>query len=678
MLWFEPSPLTRRQWPCCLQFHFLLLILSSLFLYPDYAHSSTLEPDNLYSRDSICSGLTSSQCQSITTLTSLQAISQRDVAYNKTVLDVMYLGLDLTSTLFELQGYTETTIKLVSQVLFLGYKSVHMDLYWNEEDSTWQLCPFIMDTSGKKAGAPFTETRNNVTCDSSVTLQDVLQECYSYISATSSAFVMSVLHFGFRLHSLGTPQSSTSSSTLPLNQHLSWVLFDTFGTALYTPVNLLNDRQNGHTYTHSSGIPNSETGFPIVYRFLMIEKKRLLVSVNNATLATNSSYSTSYLKQDADDLFLSASSQNDAGFPELLAESKSDADLSLLLNTSLVGGSTSYTTETIDEPTCLSLTPSEFIRNLTFSSSNNTNNNSDDVTELSASARQYGQWAFVVDTISTPFTLSSISSFITCGYIPIVSAPVNVNNISSLVPLANSAIWSWAPDQPTIPSSSNDTGSSNNNNNNNSSDDDDIAANYRCTVLDESGWRVEDCNKEYPTLCSFIVPSSASQDLAQSLAYTWVFGEPSKFSNVESSCSFTYNVTSLLSSRDINISTSSLADVNLPLQFSIPQSALQDTSVRIQLASNDSIGYPIWIDLNSMAVSDCWVTGGPDANCPYNPAQWNRNKVALLSIAVTVTFFLLVVIGLLQLAKLPIRHNETRWKKLINKHTESQYEGVPA
>lgn len=609
--------------------------------------------------DTICAPLTREQCQAVTALTALQTISQRDVAQNMTILDVIYLSLDMTTAVFQEQGYTHKSIDLISQILFLGFKSIHIDLYWNEQDRYWQLCPFIMGSEGTVLAPPGTspepnmQTLNNITC-STTSFKNILDQYFSYISASSSSFVTSVLHFYIRLHSLGTPPASPMALK-PLkkqSQQLSWLMNDIFGSSLYTPENLINDRQNGRTYAQSSRIEDPVNGFPLSSDFLQ-DNFRIFVSVQNFSMRADTTYPLNFLKHDAQFLFMQPDSHH----------SFSKDVLGNFANSGMIVDPTIVFTNTTEEPTCRDMTPKEFIGNLTAiaASANSKGSPPPPINPSTlAPGGLVGKWYLVADTHNFPFTPSSISSYISCGLIPLVSAPISADNISSLIPLANSAIWSWAPDQP-LPASDQPSNSPTVN---------------RCAVLDVYGWRVANCYDVYPTLCSFLPldpsepysPQHDNQTLDQTLLYSWVFGRPSTYYDAESSCPRSAPI----SSPDGSFQRS------LPLQFATPGSALQDTSVRLQLAANGSVPYPIWIDLNSISISDCWVSGGPLAACPYDPDHWNRNKVALLSVAVTITFFLLVVIFFLQITKIPVRHNERRWKRLVSKFTESQYEGVPS
>lgn len=648
-----------------------------------------------YPQDSICAGFDDSQCQAVTTLTSLQSISQRDVAANLTIMDAIFLNFDMTPTLFQPKGYTRESVAQVGQVLYLGYKSLHIDLYWNENGRYWQLCPFMLGSEGttKTTTANDTDgvletdeqTLNGVTC-SNVGLQDLLDQIYGYIAATPSDFVMSVLHCYLRLHSLGTPLSTDTQSQPKAQQaELSSLMYNTFGSALYTPMDLMHDRESGHTYAQSSQILDLDKGFPLSSRFLFEENKRIFISAENYTLRADTSYPGSFLDNDKDRLFVR------------LDPESNETDVNRATGgVSYIERAVVYTNST-DEPACLSLSSSDFIGNLTEMATSSAY--AFDDPDAIAPSGVGNKWVFIADSDDAPFTQSSIASYITCGYLPVVSSPLAAQNLSNLVTLANSAIWSWAPDQPApldTPVWEPTLQSVDNNHD---------TRLYRCAVLDEAGWRVSNCYNKFPTLCRLVLPTQyatltdsndnnddddGAEVMDQTLLYTWVFGANSSYFDAPASCPPSHTVTTTLAN-------GTTITAEYPVEFGVPSSALQDTSVRIQLAAangivssdsgntdsgssngNGTIPYPIWIDLNSLQISDCWVVGGPDAKCPYNPSRWNRNKVALLSIAVTITFFLLVLIAFLQTGMIPVRHNEKGFRKLINKFTESQYEGVPA
>lgn len=504
---------------------------------------------------SICNTLTSTQCSAITTLSSLQTISQRDATRNQTILDVVYVGLDLNLA----------DIRIAEAVL-LGFKSLWLDLYWDEESLTWDGI------------------------DTLTTISDI-------VSSTGSRFAANVLHLFVRLHSKNLSESTISNRgrQVSRNKRLSTIISDTFGTAVYTPEDLEKDRKNGKTYSQSSAIPDSVSGFPLVSHFLEDLNKRVLITASNASLSWQSSYSTETLQEDTGSLFLI--NYGTRPFSDSLSTKSLDANISQISNNSQ--GPSCLRTRVIPPPH-----PNHF--------------------------------DIVLDSEDDVFTTSSIADYIACGEVPMIKYSVE-KNISELVPLANSAIWSWEPSQPNTTVNDN-----------------------RCAVMDQDGWRVANCSEKHPTLCSYVIPEddSISVSRKRELLYSFKFGDVSTYHDAVNSCPS--------------------ESEGLSMKFGLPASAVEDTSVHFTIENSTEVDYPVWIDFNSIAVRDCWVAGGPNAKCPYDPRDWSRNKVALLTVAVTISFFVIVMIFFLNWQQLPVRQNEKKWKKIVKKFRDHQYEGVPA
>ncbi|CCE61581.1 hypothetical protein TPHA_0A05060 [Tetrapisispora phaffii CBS 4417] len=112
--------------------------------------------------------------------------------------------------------------------------------------------------------------------------------------------------------------------------------------------------------------------------------------------------------------------------------------------------------------------------------------------------------------------------------------------------------------------------------------------------------------------------------------------------------------------------------------FSIPSTPLQKLALEFFLKKYEMGNINIWIDINSISVSDCWVTGGPFASCPYQKVMSGRNFTRMLTPACVCSFGLLVIVTLLNLLSAPIHDNRNNWKKVISKMAVPESDGVPA
>lgn len=222
--------------------------------------------------------------------------------------------------------------------------------------------------------------------------------------------------------------------------------------------------------------------------------------------------------------------------------------------------------------------------------------------------------------------LLNLSSNLTgCGISPMVDKTLfNMTanlNITAYQEIAHSAVWSWAPDEP-----QNSSRGSNGNND----------ALFRCAVVDPTlngRWRVDDCSSRYYAACRI-----ASQP------YMWQFT--------------TYPV------------TYSFADVACPSNstFAVPRTGLENSYLhsifhdRWDPDAISVIGKGVWIDFNSLDVQACWVSGGPNATCPYylNDASIQRRTVLVPVIA---GIIVLVITALTLFVKCSTNRRSSRRRK---------------
>lgn len=194
-------------------------------------------------------------------------------------------------------------------------------------------------------------------------------------------------------------------------------------------------------------------------------------------------------------------------------------------------------------------------------------------------------WA--VSSVAVPSTGSSepllnLSSNLTqCGISSIIDKTLfntTANeNVTAYQEAAYGAVWSWAPGEP----QNNSLGSNGKNDNL-----------FRCAIIDPNfngRWRVDDCSSHYYAACRV-----ASQP------YMWqVTTYPVTYSSASDACP--------------GNST-----------FAVPRTSLENTYLHSVLldsrnpdAKNTIGDRGVWLNLNSLDVQDCWVSGGSNATCPY-------------------------------------------------------------
>ncbi|CCF58364.1 hypothetical protein KAFR_0E02110 [Kazachstania africana CBS 2517] len=247
-------------------------------------------------------------------------------------------------------------------------------------------------------------------------------------------------------------------------------------------------------------------------------------------------------------------------------------------------------------------------------------------------------WKF----LESSFTDTDISEYISCGLSPIISNSFDVTNLTEILSLLdNSVVWSWANGEPRYVNSESDMGK-------------DPTQAYNCASLtfnsynSSMDWKVINCYNSKGGLCQ------KNDD-----EYTWLVSNGDK---------------------DSYIDFYKKADINCPegYHFSLPVTPLQKRSLNLHLSnSSDNDDLEVWININSLAVSNCWVTGGASTQCPYQTNISKRSFVGMMAPLAACAFVLLVIVVYLSLVSVPIHDNRKNWRRVINKVSKSEFEGVP-
>ncbi|ODV93852.1 hypothetical protein PACTADRAFT_51600 [Pachysolen tannophilus NRRL Y-2460] len=222
------------------------------------------------------------------------------------------------------------------------------------------------------------------------------------------------------------------------------------------------------------------------------------------------------------------------------------------------------------------------------------------------------------------FTLDSYKAYIECGISPILNS--SFSPYDSISDYLNISLWSWNVNQPTI-----GTGTD---------EDED----YTCALFDSTGgWRVGSCSEQYPIACK-----------NTSTNFEWIIANISK---------------DYFSAGDY---------CPAGTVFDTPRNALDNLALMKTLNLEDDDVSDVWIDLNCINVENCWVTGGPEASCPYADIITKKLLVEMITPASVVSFVLLILTILAKFDNVPIQSNRRHWKKLINEYSKDEYEGVPS
>jgi hypothetical protein len=95
----------------------------------------------------------------------------------------------------------------------------------------------------------------------------------------------------------------------------------------------------------------------------------------------------------------------------------------------------------------------------------------------------------------------------------------------------------------------------------------------------------------------------------------------------------------------------------------------------LNLSSSDGESSGIWANFNSLDVQACWVTGGPNATCPYYEDEDadERRQIVIPTVAAIIV---LIITALTLFVKCNANRRNSRRKKRVIEGWE--YEGVPS
>lgn len=246
-------------------------------------------------------------------------------------------------------------------------------------------------------------------------------------------------------------------------------------------------------------------------------------------------------------------------------------------------------------------------------------------------------WRFLEST----FNEEDIREYVNGGYSPVIANQYSTENITQISNILNSSIiWSWSQNQPLITHADMQKST------------DSLVA-YNCAVLKYTAsnssayWLVDNCYERNQGLCRY-----------ERQSYAWLITE----------------VRDTYFAFDMHSGSRCPTDY----EFALPRTPLEQTSLTIFLANASSELKTIWIDINSIAVSNCWVTGGPYATCPYQKVISRRNFVAMLTPVTVCSFVILVMVSYLNILRVPIHNNRKNWRRIVNEVSKSEIEGVPS
>ncbi|KAL4910080.1 hypothetical protein BDW74DRAFT_144408 [Aspergillus multicolor] len=576
-------------------------------------------------------------------------LSERDVAGQVPINFVTTSAISLRAACFGDNKFGRTAAeKCLSNLLAVGYRRFNIDLYWSTEHRQWILCPVLVPSglqvvtvspdatrtvTGSVAQGTITAEPDDLSdellydlgsykCSDHLDLQDLLDILKDYFQYTDTDLVVYTRFLSLNLHAAADPTSAdeppslVASGQLPTaTEQVSYILNDKVGSYIYGPSDLLEDRRD----LNNSWYAVDESYKPIT-EYFTIE-----ANPNGVQSTPDGWPSAKFIQLAADRRLLIEYGSIDPQLSEYDLYAENEAIFS-----------PGYLTSTI---------PVAAADDGSLDSGCLYDPDSTDISNVNAS------WA-ISNHIPVPHNFSdeslrSISDLVVnltaCGMTSTLNNTL-FNNTADKNPVAYrnltlSSSWAWALGQPAAPSYDLD-----------SAESDDT----RCAVMDltlKGQWRTANCSETHRAACR-----------VNNQPFRWAL----------SSESFAYK------DADDEICPPSS-------EFSVPRTGLENTYLfrhllslsndLIDPSSSDTLKNAIWVNFNSIDTETCWVTGGPDATCPYtaDPDQLERRTVLVAAIAG-------IVICIIAALTLFVKCNANRRNSRRNRRVIQgwEYEGVPS
>lgn len=569
--------------------------------------------------------------------------TQRDMAENIPLDQLSFSGVSLNQLVFEPLGYNSDALSLIMSLLTVKTGALMMDMYWNEFTQTWQLCP-----------APFPNNlTKNLTNTVDVSWNGRTYQCQP---GFTPADVMSTISMYFR------------SSNVKLNANIVLLLLN-LKSIYYEPEVTPTNRTYNRTAVLVDTVPSGYDSPGVAY-----------LQVGNSTLAQSVSGLDGWLFSPLDLVAFSQSSLagNYSNYYSSEYPNQNDFLFNLfkrtfvsVLNNNLRVSNNGYNISDTDadkifvpgfadfDPTFVNASDTSLLNSC--SQRRHTSFNASLFSEIVGQSR----FRTVVDNNFSAFTNDSLHQWAACGYNTIINSSFAAYSSQIGVQTNDSAehlgaivnnftpvqYWSWAPNQPntllensTIAQSESDESVS---------DDSQFEVTsssqfaYKCIAMVSGGWSVRNCYDKYRVACQ-----------NDSDPFDWA----------------------LLSSLAAYFDLTSDSKCPENFSFTLPQLSVEQAALASFLNSKNVLA-PVWVDLNDITVTGCFVTGGPYAECPYTKIVSALNLIRQIAPTIIVAFVILVLIFCEKfLLKVPIHSNRKRhWKRVINQYyKENEYEGVPS
>ncbi|PYI24677.1 lectin C-type domain protein [Aspergillus violaceofuscus CBS 115571] len=590
-------------------------------------------------------------------------LSERDVAGQIPLNFVTTSSVSLRAACFGNNIYDEDAAgRCISNLLTVGYRRLIVDLYWSPDERKWQLCPVsipqdatVVSVSGtatetatatatNAAQATVTATASSsgsllyelgsYRCTTKVDLDGLIDVLRGLFQRTSTELTAYIRFVTFNLHAAASASNPDEAAAalagdqLPTGSDTLTSIFDhQLSSYVYTPSELASERAN----LNESWYEVDDSYKPITEYFTVDSDAKGIQSTPDGwpcgkfvQLAREKRLLVEYGTVD----------------PQLQGYELSAAH-SLIFPAHYLSSTISIAVDAAGQldSTCYYVPGATSV-----AEANSSWAISDYIPVLGGTSRN-----------ATIQEMSAVSVNLTaCGLTPSLNDTLfnttAANTIAPYEQLSMASSWAWSISQPADTSSSTTDSDASSDSSSTSSTN-----NNHCAVMDltlAGHWRAVNCSLTRHAACR-----------VGTAPFTW------RLSATAHAFADAYDH-ACPPNTSLSIPRTGVENSFL-YHYLLTQSDVLDPAA----TSSPSSTHEVWLDLNSLDVTSCWVTGGPDAACPYaaDPGELERRTVLVAAIAGIV---ICIIAALTLFVKCNANRRNSRRNKRVIKGWE--YEGVPS
>ncbi|KAJ5281783.1 hypothetical protein N7478_007155 [Penicillium angulare] len=595
-------------------------------------------------------------------------LSERDVAAQIPINFVTNPSVSLSAACFGNGLYDkDDAAKCISNLLSVGYRRLILDIYWSVSRRTWTFCPVEVPAKADVTVSAYTSTISSSSATSTVTsVETDLASSTTTSDAADATITGYVDSHGDTVYEIGPYRCTSGLHLSSLVDVLSGFFQDTKSDLeTYTTWLVVNLHAAGSSSTPTEpasavtgdDLPKTDTERPGSYLGLELEDyiytPSQLAKDRSDLNASWYEVETSYMpiveyytiNRDAE-----GRQSTPDGWPSAKYIQLAKSDRIMVEYGSVDPQLADYD---IDKDTNLIFTPDYMTNGVKISVAGNGTLTSGCFYEPEATAvsQANSSWATsripVLGGVSTESTLDymvdAIASMTACGMSPMLNDTLFGETADSSLEyyrnVSLSSGWAWALGEPHGAGTGGGT--------------DGEPAFDRCSIMNlslEGRWGATNCSEVRRGACR-------------------VGNSPFKWNLTTQSANY-YEIS------DYCPPGSSLAVPRTGLEnlYLYKYLLTEDSSV-LDPTSMDPAYREVYLDFNSIDITSCWVTGGPDVTCPYasNPQQLER-KTVLVSVVAAVV--ICVIAALTTFIKCNTNRRNSRRRKRVIEGWE--YEGVPS